>query len=218
MSRPARTATTMPGAGGDKPRYGVPPHPGTSVGDGLVPSRSRGNDNARRGRGQAPPLRDSAASRDFRRGRACPVPLARQRQCPARAGTSPAPTGFRPRPGTSVGDGLVPSRSHGNDNARRGRGRAPPLRDSAASRDFRRGRACPVPLARQRQCPARAGTSPAPAGFRGVPGHSGGDGLVPSRFPRQRRCPAQAGARPSGRDSPAPTGFGRVPGHSVGDR
>ena len=72
-----------------------------------------------------------------RRGRACPVPLPRQRQCPARAGTSPAPTGFRRVPGHSVGDGLVPSRAspplraaRAGPTARAASTRTPPRRES----------------------------------------------------------------------------------------
>ena len=49
----------------------------------------------------------------------------------------------------AVGDGLVPSRCHGNDNVRRGRGQARdkprPYGVPPRPGTFRRGRACPVP-------------------------------------------------------------------------
>ena len=67
-----------------------------AVGDGLVPSRSHGNDNVRRGRGQAPTLRGPRPG-TFRRGRACPVPSKPAVACGAGGGAplghdSPAPT------------------------------------------------------------------------------------------------------------------------------
>ena len=99
---------------------------------------------------------------------------------PARAGTSPAPTGLRQQPGRSVGDGLVPSRFRGRDNvpARAGTSPAPTGLRQQPGRSVGDG-LVPSRFRGGDNVPARAGTSPAPTGS---PPDAGA-------FRRGRACP-----------------------------
>ena len=183
MTRTGRACPVPPpggravGAGDHKGRpYGQCDASGSSVGDGLVPSRRRADGQSVRATTRVAPTA-MRCERIVRTGRACPVPPPGSRAVGA-GDLKGRPYGNAMRADRPYGTGLSRPAA-GQTGSRRGRPQGSPLRAMRCERIERRGRACPVRSRADGQS-ARA-TTRSPLRQCDASGSSVGDGFVPSR-------------------------------------